>query len=79
MVQITEDKLESFLSNYGWAFKKVKDGVWRSGWQGAGRSYPLKISLCDTWLSFEIDPLVTMDIEWDSWPEISSFLLELNR
>ena len=79
MAQISQEQLESFLQNYGWSFKKVKERVWLTGWQGQSTSFPLKISLCDTWLSFEIEQLTGIEIDLESWPEISLFLLQLNH
>ena len=76
---MTPQVLESYLADYGWAFRKVSETNWVTGWQGGDRSYPLVLTLSDTWLSFEVKPFLKLSLDWDIWPELSLFLLELNH
>ena len=70
--------LEKYLSKYGWSFKKVSEKTIISGWQGQHRCFPLVISYCDTWISFEVNPLLKLEIDWEFWPELTAFALNLN-
>lgn len=78
MNQCTPEVLEAYLQEYGWSYHYVDQGQWVTGWQGQERSYPLKISVCDTWITFQIKPFVKLTIDWDSWPELSYFILKKN-
>ena len=79
MSKVTPEILESYLSDYGWGFRKVSPGHWVTGWSGRDRAYPLAVTLGDTWLSFQVRPFLRLAVDWDSWPELSLFLLELNH
>lgn len=76
---MTSDDVVSFLERYGWTFHALGPNRWVSGWQSDKRSYPLSIELSATWVSFEVTPFMKLDIDWDSWPDIMRFLLELNH
>ena len=76
---MTSDDVVSFLERYGWTFHASSPKRWVSGWQSDKRSYPLSIELSDTWVSFSVTPFMKLDIDWDSWPDIMRFLLELNH
>lgn len=78
MDQISSQQIEGFLCQYGWNFKKVDESHYETGWQGKKRSFPMTISICDTWIGFEITPFLETEIDWESWPEVSAFLLEFN-
>ncbi|SMF33950.1 YbjN domain-containing protein [Pseudobacteriovorax antillogorgiicola] len=70
--------LEDFLVRYGWDYVKKSEQKLITGWQGEHRSYPLLIEISDTWVSFKIQPLLKLNIDWDTWPEIASHMLEMN-
>ncbi len=78
MRQVANDDITAFLSRYGWHFHEIGARRWATGWQGDKRAYPLTVELCDTWVSFEVVPFMKLDIDWDSWPDVMRFILELN-
>lgn len=39
----------------------------------------MNLELSETWLSFEVSPLLCLDIDWQEWPELSTLLLEINH
>ncbi len=78
MNRCTSELLESFLADYGWVFHREGEGRWRTGFLGAEQSFPLSIILTETWITFVIQPFVSLAVDWESWPEISRLLLELN-
>lgn len=78
MNRCTGELLESFLADYGWAFRREGEGMWKTGFRGEEQIFPLSIILTETWISFVVQPFVELSIDWDSWPEISRLLLELN-
>ena len=79
MVQCTSNVLESYFYDYGWNFKSSGIRQWITGWRGEDRYFPLNISLTDTLISFSIQPFLKLQVDWESWPEISKLLLELNN
>ena len=79
MSRMTPELLESYLADYGWAFRTISPGHWVTGWQGQDRSYPLVVTLSDTWLSFLVKPFLRLEVDWENCPELSQFLLELNN
>jgi hypothetical protein len=70
--------LESFLSAYGWSYRREGDGAWRTGFRGEDQSFPLSILLSESWVTFSVQPFLSIPVDWESWPEISRMLLELN-
>lgn len=70
--------LQDYLDRYGWDYVKKSDYHIATGWQGEHRSFPLAIEISDTWVTFRVQPLLNLDIDWDSWPEIAAGLLEMN-
>ena len=78
MERCTGSILEDFLNSYGWTYRALGNDEWRTGFQGQEQSYPLHIRLLDSWISFQITPYLGLEIDWDSWPEIARWLLELN-
>lgn len=79
MSRCSSPKLETYLRDYGWSFRNESENSWVTGWQGQDRSYPLTIDLNDTWVILSVTPFLKLNIDWDSWPEISRYLLELNH
>lgn len=79
MAKLTAEVVELYIERYGWTFRRGGEGVWYSGWSGDHRSFPLTMKLTDTWLGFKVSPLFSLEIDWDCWPELSRFLLELNH
>jgi hypothetical protein len=53
--------------------------VWVTGFQGDTRLYPLLIRLSSTCVSFEIRPLLELDIDPRRAPQLVRELLELNQ
>lgn len=78
MNRCTSERLESFLVDYGWAFRREGDGLWKTGFRGEEQIFPMSIILTDNFVSFVVQPFVELAIDWESWPEISRLLLELN-
>src|SRR5690606_7967438 len=78
MSHVSERLIESFLKQYGWSFHGTGQGRWVTGWQGEQQSFPLVIELTDTWLSLTVAPLMKLGVDWNNWPEVMRFLLELN-
>lgn len=79
MDSISPTRLENFLKNYGWSYQPAPNNAWYTGWQGERRSYPLTIRLTDTWVLFQVTPLMKLGVDWYAWPELSRFLLERNH
>ncbi len=78
MERCTGPLLENYLATYGWTYRSTGSQEWTTGFQGQDRSFPLRISLTETWISFQIEPYLGLEIDWESWPEIARCLLELN-
>lgn len=88
MNRCTSELLESFLVDYGWAFRREGESgsgvkvegtsLWKTGFRGEEHIFPLSIIMTETWISFVIQPFVPLSVDWESWPEISRLLLELN-
>jgi hypothetical protein len=78
MADVTPDQLETYLTEYGWKFSPVSQGVWSTGFQGERRLFPLRIRLTNTVLSFEVRPFVELCVDWRRCPELARDLLELN-
>ena len=79
MSRMTPELLESYVADYGWAFRKIAPGHLATGWQGRDRAYPLVLNLSETWLCLQVRPFIRLAIDWENWPELSQFLLELNH
>lgn len=71
--------LEAYLTTYGWAYRASGDQEWQSGFEGEECTFPLHISLNETWISFRVQPFIAIKIDWECWPEISRWLLDLNH
>ena len=78
MIQCLSKVLESYLKDYGWNFRSEGTGEWVTGWQGGERSYPLRISVLESWIIFQIQPFLKITTDWECWPEITHYLLRLN-
>ena len=66
------------LTEYGWTFETTGANVWRTGFQGEQRLYPLAIRLTSTCVSFEVRPLIDLTLDSVRCPVLSRDLLELN-
>ena len=78
MNRCTSELLESFMLDYGWSFRREGAGLWKSSFRGEEQLFPLSIIMTDNVLSFVIQPFIELSVDWESWPEISRLLLELN-
>lgn len=78
MTQQIRKELAGFLQQYGWQFRLGPENEIQSGWQGEHRAYPLNIVIGETWISFRVEPFLAVEIDWESWPEIASYILEIN-
>ena len=78
MSQLTGDQLEAMLVDYGWTFEALGPNVWRTGFRGEQRLFPLHIRLSQTCISFEVEPLVDLKLDASRWTMVSRDLLELN-
>lgn len=79
MVQQVTGQLESYLCDYGWTYRKTDGNQLVTGFQGKDRAYPLRILSSETWVTFHIHPFLKLSIDWECWPELAKFLLELNH
>lgn len=71
--------IEAFLDRYGWRYHSNGQNCWMTGWQSEHRSYPLLITLNDSWMSLQVVPLMKLGVEWDAWPEAMRTILDLNH
>ena len=71
--------IESYLIDYGWNFRRLTPEHWQTGFQGKERQFLLHIFLSETWVSLNIPIYLDLAIDWESWPEIAKYLLELNH
>jgi len=78
MPQLTSDRLEDLLTEYGWTFESTGENAWRTGFQGEQRLFPLCIRLTQTCISFEVRPLIDLVLDGVSSPLLSREMLELN-
>lgn len=58
MTVLSAEHIETFLSDYGWDFTPQSNNSWMTGWEGTVGSYPLKIELQDSIVSFVVKPLI---------------------
>lgn len=79
MQRTSTETIEHFLDRYGWTYHGTSDRVWITGWQSDERSYPLTVSLSDTWILFQVKPLIKVSLDWDYLPELTRHILELNN
>lgn len=79
MSSITAEILEAYLVEYGWNYHSAGENAWSTGFQGDHRLYPLMIRLSNTCISFEIRPLLEVDIDARRIPSLVRELLELNH
>lgn len=78
MAQLTPERLEALILEYGWTFSRLAPGKWESGFRGEQRFYPLAIELSSTCVSFEVYPLIEIDFDLRARPYLACDLLELN-
>jgi hypothetical protein len=78
MTQLTPERLEALILEYGWTFSRVAPGEWESGFRGEQRFFPLMIALSSTCVSFKVCPLVDVDFDVRARAHIAVELLELN-
>ncbi|MFW7379488.1 MAG: YbjN domain-containing protein [Oligoflexus sp.] len=78
MASSTRQIVEEYLTQYGWDYKTLSSDELASGWQGDEGLYPLHITIYDNWIGLQVRPFKSLSIDWDSWPEISRYLLEWN-
>jgi hypothetical protein len=79
MTYVTATQLESYLNSYGWKFETTGENVWRTGFQGNSRLYPLAITLADSYVSFEIRPLIDIKVDCLTMPGLARHLLNINN
>jgi hypothetical protein len=74
----TTELLDEFITRYGWAYERVDESTWLTGWTGSSAEYPLMIHLNDTAVLFEVRPFLDRSIDWKMHPELMIRLMELN-
>src|SRR5438309_2341804 len=79
MPQLTPEKLESYMRQYGWRFYADAPGHWLTGWQGEERLYPMNIRLSDSWLLLQVKPFVELPDASIASGELAAYLLQLNH
>ena len=70
--------VQRYLEEYGWRYHSNHENCWLTGWQSEKRAYPLIVTLNDSWICFQVAPMLKLGVEWNSWPEIMRYILELN-
>jgi hypothetical protein len=78
MNRCTSELLESFMLDYGWAFRREGEGLWKTAFRSDGQTFPLSIIMTENIISFVIQPFVDADIDWEDGSEVSRRLLECN-
>lgn len=78
MTQLTPDRLEALILEYGWTFSRLAPGEWESGFRGEQQFFPLIITLSSTCVSFKVCPLVDVDFDVRARSRLAVELLELN-
>ena len=79
MIQSTPSEVERFLGEYGWEFRRHGRGIWLSGWSSEQRSFPLRVTWEDSFVEFMVQPLYKIDFDWEAYPEITAWLLEVGH
>ena len=74
-----KQRIESFLTEYGWAFDPGGDARLETGWKSVTKFFPVSISWTESEVTIEVSPLVllTEAMLREKW--IADFLMELNR
>ncbi|MEZ4742167.1 MAG: YbjN domain-containing protein [Bdellovibrionota bacterium] len=75
----TPHKLRGYLEAYGWKYDCIGEFSIVTGWQGDSREYPLMVTMNNTVIDFIVNPLIYFELEWQEWPEILCFIMELNE
>lgn len=78
MTQLTPERLEALILEYGWTFSRIAPGEWESGFRGEQRFFPLMIALSSTCVSFKVCPLIEIDFDVRAKAQLAVELLELN-
>jgi hypothetical protein len=78
MAQLTPERLEALILEYGWTFSRLGPCEWESGFRGEQSFYPLLITLSSTCVYFEVCPLIDIDFDLRSRAHLACNLLELN-
>ena len=77
------ETLEENLRRYGWTYQRlpgaVATSVWRTGFQGEHAAFPMEIRLSETFLTFDVSPLIEWVLDWHEWPELLLEMLEMNE
>lgn len=79
---MSPDLVESMLLQYGWSFRTStwhENHTWLTGFSSESRTYPLKIQLFDTFIRFEVQPLIDWSVDWEEWPKLMLEVLNLNN
>jgi hypothetical protein len=79
MTLCTEKQIEVYFERYGWAFQATSHRSWLSGWSSQNRFYQLHVTLSDTFVSFDVEPLVDFTLNWVEYPDLLAELHSLNR
>ncbi len=74
----SDKQIEVYLQRYGWTYESLGHNRWVTGWSNHDRTYNLSVTLSDTFVCFEVSPLLDIDIVWEQWPEVLKGLHELN-
>ena len=72
-------KLEKYLLEYGWTYRRIGDHQIVTGWSGNSRDYRLNIETLDTIVCFSVDKFFSFDEDYENFPEILVLLLEMNK
>jgi hypothetical protein len=78
MALSTSELVESYLNRYGWSYHLTDEKSLQTGWSGEEGVFPLKIVFYENWVGFQVRLFKKLAIDWESWPEISRYLLEWN-
>lgn len=78
-MKLSPSVVEDYLGDYGWAFRRVGEACWLTGWRGDERSFPLTLTLTESWLLLEVRPFVALSEDQTAAGDLARYLLELNH
>jgi len=64
-----------FLQKYGWDFNCIDDCTWETGWSSGSRTFDLKITVNQTCVRLNVEPLLSHEIDIQYW---SGRIMSLN-
>ena len=80
MARCNLDQLQSYFAAYGWTCRLVESNACVSGWESSYKHFPLRVTVNDTVLSFNVDLLaVGGSLKGKNLTDLKKYLLLLNH